>query len=359
HAAAEMAVRVLNGEKPEDIPVVVSNHAYMFDWRALKRWGMKVSDLPPGSVVLHRELSFWEIYRRYFVASVILVFAQALIIFALLRQRAKRRKTEAELVRSNEQLRLAMEHGKTVGWDLDVKTSRVAWFGDLPTMFGIKSETFAGDIEEFYRYVYPADRKRISDAVAEARLENSERKFSSVFHQSPLAIAITRLQDHRYVEVNETYEHLTGWRHDEVIGRSPLDISLWVDPVQRKEFVKRLLAEGAARNVEVRVRRKDGQIRTTLGSSEIIGCNGEPCVLSVFSDVTDLNQAEDAERASEHRFRQFFDTLPEYCFMTSADGEILDANPAACKALGYLREELIGKSLSTIYALGSVTNMVD
>src|SRR5437879_6949676 len=45
--------------------------------------------------------------------------------------------------------------------------------------------------------------------------------------------------------------------------------------------------------------------------------------------------------------------------MTSADGEILDANPAACKALGYLREELIGKSLSTIYALGSVTNMVD
>src|SRR5207237_8539137 len=61
HAVAEMAVRVLNGEKPEDIPVVVSNHAYMFDWRVLKRWGMKVSDLPPGSVVLHRELSFWEI----------------------------------------------------------------------------------------------------------------------------------------------------------------------------------------------------------------------------------------------------------------------------------------------------------
>src|SRR5207249_7316861 len=106
--------------------------------------------------------------------------------------------------------------------------------------------------------IFITERKR-----AEEALENSERKFSSVFHQSPLAIAITRLQDHRYVEVNETYEHLTGWRHDEVIGRSPLDISLWVDPVQRKEFVKRLLAEGAARNVEVRVRWKDGQIRST------------------------------------------------------------------------------------------------
>jgi hypothetical protein len=49
--AAEMAVRVLNGERPQDIPVVTSNNAYMFDWRALKRWRLKESDLPPGSIV--------------------------------------------------------------------------------------------------------------------------------------------------------------------------------------------------------------------------------------------------------------------------------------------------------------------
>ena len=47
--AAEMAARVLNGEKPEDIPVVTSNHAYMFDWRALKRWGMNEKNLPPAA----------------------------------------------------------------------------------------------------------------------------------------------------------------------------------------------------------------------------------------------------------------------------------------------------------------------
>jgi ABC-type uncharacterized transport system substrate-binding protein len=45
--AAEIAVRVLNGENPQDIPVVTSNHAYMFDWRALKRWGMNEKNLPP------------------------------------------------------------------------------------------------------------------------------------------------------------------------------------------------------------------------------------------------------------------------------------------------------------------------
>jgi len=412
--AADMAVRVLNGKKPEDIPVVMSNHSFMFDWRALERWGIKQSHLPPGSTVLNQPPNFWRLYQRYIIAAILVLVAQSLAIGALLWQRARRLKTEAKLLRSNEQLRFAMEAGKSVGWDLDVKSGRITWFGDLPTMFGMNSETFVGQAEDFYRYVHPEDRQRVSEAVRESRqnhgpfsaefrilwpngtirwvadrgeheyarngeptrmvgmavditepkqaeeaLKHSERKFSSVFQQGPLAIAITSMQDQRYVEVNETYEDLTGWSHDEAIGRTPLDIGLWVDPPQRAEFVKRLVAEGAVRNIEVRVRRKDGQIRTTLGSSEIIECNGEPCALSVFADVTDLKLAEEAERASENRFRQFFDTLPEYCFMTSANGKILDANPAASKALGYTREELIGESLSTIYAHGSVPKMVD
>lgn len=412
--AADMAVRVLNGEKPENIPIAKSKDAYMFDWRALQRWGIKDGALPPGSIVLNRPPSLWGLYRRYVFAGVFVILAQMLAIFGLLWQRAKRRKTEVKLIRSNEQLRLAMEAGQCVAWDLDIKSGRTRWFGDLPTMFGMNSEIFVGQAEDFYRYIHPEDRERVLRALSESRqkhehyyaefrlllpdgtvrwvddrgenqyakngepeqtvgtavditerkqaeeaLKQSERKFSSVFQQSPLAISIKSINDQRYVEVNETYEHLTGWRRDEVIGRSPLDIGLWVDPDQREEFIKRLRAEGTIRNYEAQIRRRDGQIRTTLGSAEIIECNGEPCILSVFADVTDLKLAEEAERASESRFRQFFDTLPEYCFMTSANGEILDANPAACKALGYEREELIGKPLSAIYALGSLSKMVD
>ncbi|MGA7316762.1 MAG: ABC transporter substrate binding protein, partial [Silvibacterium sp.] len=52
--AADMAVRVLSGEKPGDIPIVRSANVFTFDWRALQRWGIKESDLPVGSVVLHR-----------------------------------------------------------------------------------------------------------------------------------------------------------------------------------------------------------------------------------------------------------------------------------------------------------------
>jgi PAS domain S-box-containing protein len=50
------------------------------------------------------------------------------------------------------------------------------------------------------------------------------------------------------------------------------------------------------------------------------------------------------------RFRQFFSSLPEYCYIVSPSGEILDVNPAACEALGYPKDELVGKPISALYA---------
>ena len=78
-----------------------------------------------------------------------------------------------------------------------------------------------------------------------------------------------------------------------LIGRSPSDIDLWVDPHQRSLFIKQLLAEGNVRDLEARVRRKDGQIRIALSSAELIQST-LPCALSVFANVTERKRAEEA-----------------------------------------------------------------
>jgi PAS domain S-box-containing protein len=137
-------------------------------------------------------------------------------------------------------------------------------------------------------------------ALAEERKQSeearkkSEEKFLKAFRASPVAIALTSAKDHRYIEVNDTFERLTGYRREEVIGRTPFDIGLWVEPSRREELTKRLLSEGGVRDREVHYRVKDGSIRIGLTSADLIEIEGEPYVLAVTSDITDRKQAEEA-----------------------------------------------------------------
>jgi PAS domain S-box-containing protein len=114
--AAEMAVRVLNGERPQDIPVVTSNNAYMFDWRALKRWGLKESALPQGSIVLNRRLTLWEAYKGYIISGISLILAEALLICGLVWQRARRRQAEEAVRESEGRFRLVANTAPVMIW---------------------------------------------------------------------------------------------------------------------------------------------------------------------------------------------------------------------------------------------------
>ncbi len=82
-------------------------------------------------------------------------------------------------------------------------------------------------------------------------------------------------------------------------------------------------------------------------------------VLALAAVVRERKFATLAFLKSEGRFRQFFETQPECCYMISPGGIVLDVNPAACEALGYTKEELIGKAVSIIYAPESHSKMRD
>jgi len=102
--AGAMAHRILQGEKPQEIPGAKAVITYTFDGRALKRWTIKESALPPGSVVLNRQPAVWESYKWYIIAGVSLIILEGLLISALLWQRTKRRKAETELAKAYESL---------------------------------------------------------------------------------------------------------------------------------------------------------------------------------------------------------------------------------------------------------------
>lgn len=104
-AAAKIALRILDGEKPDNLPVgsygAIVN---MFDWRQLKRWGISENSLPSGSIVRYKELSLGDRYWWQIIAVVSFCLIEFFLILALLMQRTKRRQAEYALQESHDEL---------------------------------------------------------------------------------------------------------------------------------------------------------------------------------------------------------------------------------------------------------------
>jgi PAS domain S-box-containing protein len=124
----------------------------------------------------------------------------------------------------------------------------------------------------------------------EGMLRDCEKKFLNALQECPLAVTLTSTVDNRYIEVNNTFERITGWNRNEIIGRTPFDIDIFVNPSDRTEAVKRLLAGATVRNFEVRARMKNRELRVGLAYAALIEINGETCVLALIADVTDVKR---------------------------------------------------------------------
>ncbi|MEI6258823.1 MAG: ATP-binding protein [Deltaproteobacteria bacterium] len=114
--AAELAIRILAGELPGDIPFSdYDTTVTMFDGRELKRWGISEASLPEGSIVKYREVSVWDAYRGRIIGAVSFIFLEALLIVALVLNLRKSRKMQKELQVSELRYRTVADY--TYDWE--------------------------------------------------------------------------------------------------------------------------------------------------------------------------------------------------------------------------------------------------
>jgi PAS domain S-box-containing protein len=177
--AGQLAVRILKGEKPQDIPIVKDANVYMFDWRALQRWGLSESALPPGSVVRDRQPTFWKSYKQYIIGVALLCLAETVLILMLLWQRARRRKVEEALRESEGRFRLAAQAGKMFAYEWDAATDLVVRSAESTQMLGVDEATQLTG-QQVLTKVHPNDRQALSAAVAAL---NAETPYLQVSHR--------------------------------------------------------------------------------------------------------------------------------------------------------------------------------
>ncbi len=136
----------------------------------------------------------------------------------------------------------------------------------------------------------------VVDISAHKRIQEelrvSEEKFTKVFHASPDWVSITTLDDGIYIDVNEGYLYWSGYKHEEVVNHTSLEIEIWEKPEDRSRIIQKLKEHGWVRNEEVKFRTKTGKLRTVLWSAVTITLEDKECILGLGRDITEYKYLE-------------------------------------------------------------------
>ena len=122
-------------------------------------------------------------------------------------------------------------------------------------------------------------------------------KLRAVFGLSPTILCLTGLEDGRVRDVNDSFLHSTGFTREEVIGRPMAELGLWLNPEDRAEGLRALRAGQPIRSMEARFRMKNGEERVTVLAADVVTIDGEACILTALTDITDRTRLEAESRA--------------------------------------------------------------
>lgn len=121
----------------------------------------------------------------------------------------------------------------------------------------------------------------------------SEEKFSKTFKHSAETIGIVRLEDCRYLELNDTFFETFGYGRDEVIGHTAIEFGLWANEEDAQVTYDLLKRDKVFKNLEVYWRTKSGDVLIGLSSGTIIDISGVPCFIYIWNDITARKKAEE------------------------------------------------------------------
>lgn len=171
------------------------------------------------------------------------------------------------------------------------------------------------------------------------------------FESSESAVALLRARDASCLAINPSFERITGYRREQVIGHTPFELNLWPDPAFRTGVWEEIRAERRAVATAIRIRRADGQEMSARLNVEFVTVEGEPALFCLLHDV-----AVDAGEFQDRRdslYRSLFLSAAEGIYRSLPGGGFIDVNPAMARILGFDSPDALllacGRDVSALY----------
>lgn len=184
-------------------------------------------------------------------------------------------------------------------------------------------------------------RKKIEQAQ-----KQSEEKFYSVFQTSPDSIAIATFEEGVFLEVNEKFTEITGFKRKEIIGKRIDDVLAYENKSDLISLLNELKKNEKVANFET-ILRKNDRLYNVLMSARIIDYNGQKSVLAIIKDITDRIKTEKEIIAAKELLEKITDTSPAFISVYDIkEDKTIYRNKSLLKSVGY-NEEDIKKIAST------------
>jgi PAS domain S-box-containing protein len=182
---------------------------------------------------------------------------------------------------------------------------------------------------------------------AEEKLRQSEILYRSIFENTGTA---TGISDENTILrlVNDECTRLTGYSREELEGKKSWTEFIVPEDLERlKEYqrLRHLNPEAAPNSYTLRWQDRQGRIRDMLAT--IAPIPGTKNTVASLLDITVQQQTEKALRESEERYRLLVETMNDGLGMQDENGLLSFANQRICEMLGYAKEELLNRPVST------------
>lgn len=179
---------------------------------------------------------------------------------------------------------------------------------------------------------------------AEEELRKSEERFNKAFCSNPLAISISTQADGRYLDVNDAFLQILGYKREDVIGRTASKLNFWAEPSKRMEMLQLLGKNGSVTEFRTQYKTSTGEHRDTEVSAELIELEGQPCVLAITRDITERVRSEKSLREYERVVEGLIDMI----VVVDRDYRYIIANRSFLSYRNMEREQVIGHRVDEV-----------